>query len=183
MDIKRIPPLVIPYSPVIPGIMSQKRVAGQIYGALGVSGNVSVSTAVINKIYATPFLVLEDETFDRIAIYCNNGAAGNARLGIYANTDGYPSNLILDAGAVDTTDSGSKAISINQALSPGLYWLVALFSGTPGISAHSSSINLLGLSAAGYAYLTTQEYGELPATHPTPAPSTALLPFINLRRA
>lgn len=52
---------------------------------------------------------------------------GVMRLGIYnADSNGLPSSLVLDAGTVASTSTGSKAITISQSLSAGLYYLAAV---------------------------------------------------------
>lgn len=51
--------------------------------------------------------------------------SGTARLAIYSNatnTD-YPGTLLLDAGTVAITSAGVKTITINQALTAGVYWI------------------------------------------------------------
>jgi hypothetical protein len=129
------------------------------------------------------------ESFDRIAIAVATVAAGNARLGIYADNNFKPGALVLDAGAVDTTDAGNKEITINQALQPGLYWLVVLYDATPVVRAPSYSINLLGFgstsigSGSVFGAYTTQAYGALPDPHPTPTMVNATCHGIPLKRA
>jgi len=47
-------------------------------------------------------------------------------LGIYADTQGKPSTLLLDAGTVSATVAGTVyAVTISQSLSAGIYWLAA----------------------------------------------------------
>lgn len=192
MDIKKIPPQVVPYMESIPAIMrgALSRVAGNYYGMLGSGQATSTATVAKDKIYAIPFLVLKEETFNGIAIYVNTGSEGNARLGIYADNGQKPEALVLDAGTVNTSTSGVKAIAINQALSPGLYWLVALFSSTPSVSVCAYHISLLGIGNVSLAhngnvtfYYSTQTYGELPATHPAVDVTTAAPIAIMLKRA
>jgi len=55
-----------------------------------------------------------------------SGFLGTAtvRLGIYADTSGIPSTLVLDAGTVSATAANATyQITINQTLSTGFYWL------------------------------------------------------------
>lgn len=91
------------------------------------------STAVMpanERMIATPFLITRNLTLDRIGIEIT--AAGNAssvvRLGIYGTTgiDYKPGALVLDAGTVPGDGAtGFKEITINQALTAGIYWLGA----------------------------------------------------------
>jgi hypothetical protein len=70
-------------------------------------------------------------TVDRIAV--NIQAAGSAgavvRLGIYESNNGVPGALILDAGTVDATSTGTKTITISQTLAAGYYYLAAVGQG------------------------------------------------------
>ena len=87
------------------------------------TGNV----ASTNVTYYTPVQFSKSVTLDRIAINTNfTGFSGTAlvRLGIFANTNGKPGALILDAGTVAPIAAAtSYAITISQALSAGIYWV------------------------------------------------------------
>jgi hypothetical protein len=192
MDIIKNNPQVIPYSPIIPGIFSRylNRQSGAYYGMLG--GGVSQNTLAVsvNKIYAIPFLVLTTESFNQIQLYVSTGSAGNAYIGIYRNTGNLvPNTLVLDAGTIDTTVTGTKSITINQELTPGLYWLVALFNATPTITSTTNFTNLLGMGSLAIsgngnqcAYVSDQAYGALPDPHPTAVLSPTALTIL-LRRS
>jgi hypothetical protein len=85
-------------------------------------------TATTNTTYYTPFFVPVTTTFDRIAIRSGNTHSGTAsvRLGIYNSSSGKPDTVLLDAGTVSTgTSSATYTITINQQLTPGVYWLAA----------------------------------------------------------
>jgi hypothetical protein len=82
--------------------------------------------SAIDRTNYCPMLVEASRTFDRIAVQVTSAVAGTARLGIYAATSALaPGALVLDAGTVNTGTTGLKAITINQTLSPGVYFLVA----------------------------------------------------------
>jgi len=94
----------------------------------GIGLNAGNGTAVANTTYYTPFFVPVTTTFDRIAIRTGTTFSGTAsvRLGIYNNSGGKPSTVVLDAGTVSATAlSTSYTITISQQLTPGLYWLAA----------------------------------------------------------
>ncbi len=98
---------------------------GEYYVGYMVGNTISISVTV-NRLIAVPLIVSRDMTVDRICIYVQvAGAAGKkARLGIYNNgTNLYPGTLLLDAGEVAIDSTGIKAITINQALTKGVYWL------------------------------------------------------------
>jgi hypothetical protein len=186
-------PQVAPYMDVIPGFLSglNKRVAGYYYGILGGSTFNSTRLLVANYIYALPFIVLKEETFDRITINVTTLVNPSvARLGIYAdNGSGSPGALLLDAGTVDSSTTGVKGIEITQPLVPGLYWLALLANAGITVTAYVSHIDLIGIGSptfiAGNAvYYTPQAYGELPNQHPSVESTTmANVPAISLRRA
>ena len=116
-----------------------------------VNAGLGTIAAVVDTIYAMPFLVGETITADRIAIDVNGiGTATAARLGIYNNGNRIPTTLLLDAGTVDVTLSGFKEITISQALTGGkLYWLVFLQNGTSTIDAvgQPDQISILGINS------------------------------------
>lgn len=65
-------------------------------------------------------------SFDRIACEVTTAGTGTSvmRLGIYADDGGgYPGALLLDAGTIDATSTGSKQITIAVTLTPGVWWL------------------------------------------------------------
>jgi hypothetical protein len=89
---------------------------------------VGTLTMVLNRMWAVPFNVGRQVTLDRIGLEVTvAGTAGNViRLGIYDTQAGLPGNRILDAGTVPGDAIATPEIVINQALSPGLYWLAAV---------------------------------------------------------
>lgn len=161
----------------------------------GPEGARSTVTPVDGSASAVPFWVSSARSFDRIG--CEVTVAGAAssvvRLGIYAdNGSGTPGVLILDAGTVAGDSLGTKEITVSQALSGGLYWLVAVGQGgTPQLRAVVN--NLLGgagvssLAVATGAsprcgYTMTGTSGALPGTF-TSTGQTALPGLVVLRAA
>lgn len=193
MEILKPTANIVPHMPAIPGLFPYvaQRVAGEYYGIMGASITSSSVAVVADKIYSAPFLVLQEETFDRIAINIGTGAVGAARLGIYASaSNSKPGALVLDAGEIaDTSTTGDKEIVIDQTLTPGLYWVVSVFSGTPSVISAANIIHILGLPgtiATGGNSLgsyTGMAYGALPASHPTFASTSRGIPAVCLRRA
>ncbi len=125
-----------------------------------------------NRLYATILVVARDITVDRIAIRITVAGAANtdARLGIFNNgTNLYPGSLLLDAGTVDVDSIGVKAITINQALAKGIYWLAVVSDGTPTLRAghvfYGLGVMPLGVSnfenANTYWYVS-HTFGALP---------------------
>lgn len=123
-----------------------------------------------------PFIVPTDMTVDTIGceVVTTPGSAGSVvRLGIYDDVDGVPTNLILDAGTVDTTTTGVKTISISQALSAGVVWCCAVPQGTPGTDPTLRIISISGgqmryatavVNQTRYSYGVNGITGALPST-------------------
>jgi hypothetical protein len=145
-------------------------------------GSVSIAKSTM---HALPFLVPTDTTYDRIAVICTSPQASTTyRLGIYADSNGYPGSLILDAGTVATTTSGERSITISQALTAGQYWLAGVAQGTgtnPGVSGqtvnwlfHTSqtltNLNSVGSGGAGLVY----QLGSISASLPSPFTAGAI---------
>lgn len=101
----------------------------------GVSSPDMVTAAVtVDTFDAIPFYTPVTQSFDRIAVGVTvAGAAGTrVRMGVYANLEFiYPGALILDAGEVAVDVTGERFLPITLTLTPGLYWLVHGFNGTP----------------------------------------------------
>jgi hypothetical protein len=85
--------------------------------------------------HASPLVLLTAGTVDRIGVRSGNvGSAGSViRLGIYSdNGNLYPGALLLDAGTVSGESANSDLeITISQALTAGVYWLVVVQQGAP----------------------------------------------------
>ncbi len=109
-----------------------------------VSGNTALAA---NTLYGSPFLAARDITVDRILLNVTTAAAGKSiRMGIYKadGTNLYPGSLLLDAGTVATDTTGVKLITINQALTKGLYFLAHVSDGTPSIKGVEPALSPLG---------------------------------------
>jgi hypothetical protein len=149
--------------------------APEIWYSSPSTGTALTATAIVaNTLYAMPFVVPKSITLDRISIRVTSLSSGNARLGIYADGGNiYPGSLVLDAGIVSTGSTGVKTITISQALTPGMYWLVLVGSSTPTIRcfAIAGMIPMLGLdngmgTAPGLYYSVAFSYAALPASYP-----------------
>lgn len=104
-----------------------------------------------------PFEVAEGRAFDQIGLQMHwSGPQADTvvRLGIYANDDGDPGALVVDAGTVDTSTTGTKAITIAETLPPGLYWLCAAHqgvgTGTVVMVGAAGSLSPVPVPSAGY---------------------------------
>ena len=127
---------------------------------------------------AVVFPVPKMITLDRIAIRIGASSSTSfVRLGIYNNGDNmYPGSLLFDAGAVACTPVYVRSIVINQQLTPGLYWLVSLFSVAWAGSAwgvlDDGAFSILGIdlpnapTGASFAWSVAQAYGALPDPFP-----------------
>ena len=146
-----------------------------------------------NILYVTPIAITKRTTFTRIGIQVSTaGAAGaNIRLGIYNNsTNHQPGTLVLDAGEIDASTTGTKEITISQSLRPGLYWLAAANELAPSVNGYGVTdiIPILGYDTANarIARLTRAfTYAVLPADESaaTYTQGTAASPIIWLRVA
>lgn len=144
---------------------------GQANAATGIPNTTSTQTA--NRLYFVPFVVPKTQTYTKIIIAVGTSNAGNARLGIYNDTDGVPSTLVVDGGTVSTGTTGEKTVTISQSLTAGVYWLACVFdTGGAGSSVYvlntSGTNGILGISGFGgaaYGHLYhSHTYGALPST-------------------
>lgn len=109
------------------------------YAGLVTSGSGFVTG--LGTAYLTPFFVTKTTTYTKIAVRVLSGASAGrtARLGIYGTTNGLPDALILDAGTVDCSTTGSKSITINQTLTPAVYFLATVPQGSSAGQAFRSA--------------------------------------------
>lgn len=137
-----------------------------------IKGNSDTTLALsANRLYFLPIIISATQTFTRISINVTTLSAGNARLGIFNDTSGAPSTLVLDAGTVSTTTTGLKEVTISQSVSAGVYWLGFVCDATPTVSSFSYTNNnviaLLGVSGFGgqpYHHIYKSfTYGALPS--------------------
>jgi hypothetical protein len=106
------------------------------------ASNSSVN-ATLDLAYYSPIWIFETGSFDRIA--CRTGGtfsgSGVMRLGIYSNNNGQPGTLVLDAGTVSPTAANTNyEITIDQSLSPGLYWLCTVSQTNASTNNYSSML-------------------------------------------
>lgn len=138
-------------------------------------GTSTTQLSVDGQVRAAPILIVDSITVDRITCEVTTAVAATAvRLGIYSDSvtrPGYPGALVLDAGTVDSTSTGVKEITISQALSPGVYWLVGVAQGgAPTLRGDNAPFLPLGgygesnASTAKRCWIQTGVAGALPAT-------------------
>jgi hypothetical protein len=108
----------------------------------------------------SPLMLPVNNTPDRLGIEVTSaGSAGSVhRLGIWADNNGVPGTLLLDAGVVATDTIGIKEITISQALSANtLYWAGVAQQGAPATraSVRISYSNQLVLNGTNPTYTVT----------------------------
>lgn len=130
-----------------------------------------------DRLFARPFLVVARRAFDRIGVNITvaAGASGVLRMGIYADGGGVPGALIVDAGTVSATATGTVEITIAQTLDPGLYWLALVEQGsaTGGtVTAYSAA----AIPTSAWSQVATTPPTSLGFTHPYKASVSGALP-------
>ena len=106
---------------------TSKRIAGKYYNSdISCWGTTANTGTGVDTLCATPFIVSERTSFDRIAIDVNTAQLGSLlRIGIYyddASTH-YPSTLLYGSAALSGGVAGKVEEIIAITLEPGLYWL------------------------------------------------------------
>lgn len=149
-------------------------------------------TLSADTLYATIFFVGASTTFTRIGVNVTTLAGGSSiRLGIYNVADGRLSSLVLDAGTVSSASTGEKEATISQALSPGIYALVAVSNGTPDLRTQAlpgSSpwaafvFQQASISGSAHGLSGSFTYGTLPSTGPSLSNDTNSTPLMWLRK-
>lgn len=104
--------------------------SGQLYGVP--FGHVSADVVLAaNTLVAAPLVVPNSCIFNSIGILSVAGAPGNSiRVGIYADNNGVPGALLLDAGSLAATAADTFVqAAITFTAAPGVYWLAAALHG------------------------------------------------------
>lgn len=137
------------------------------------TGSDTFASGSLNRLYFHYLVVDQTTTFDRAVIEVTAfAAASGVRVGIYTNTTGgfSPSNLVAELGTFDTTANGYPTLTINQTLTPGVYWLAFVAQGgTPSLRTCTvSRVPFLGDSStsasASIGYYQSSVTGALPAS-------------------
>lgn len=176
---------------------SAMRVRGSTYDRYHTSSKFAFSFTTValtaNRLYATPLLIGENMTLDRIGISISTTSSGStsvARLGIYnSNSNHLPSTLVADFGTITTSATTNlTTIAINQTLTPGLYFMALLSNATDTVRAIPTTgfDSIFGygnnptLNVAGQFY-QAQTYGALPSSFTASTFSVAAVPAIFYR--
>lgn len=154
----------------------------------------SNSVLTLDRMHCVPIYVSNPGVYDRIAIrvQANATVSSVVRLGLYADNNGVPGDLILDAGTVDASSLGAKDLTINVTLPIGWVWLTSVVQGVqgPGIMRFLNTTPRIPVTDAlntiaqvAVCYIRDSVSGALP----TPAGVTGVLiasaPAIVLRKA
>ena len=133
------------------------------------------SPIVANIIYATPIFVPKRTTIDGIAACVTTGSAGAARLGLYFEENGIPTDLVIDAGTIDTTSISDNLVATisDTTIEAGWYFATWVSNSTPNVRVATSLMipSLMGQTnmtggSRGILY-GAHTYGALPATFPS----------------
>lgn len=163
------------------------------YSGPTLSYSTSTAAIVANQLYGLPFVVPKHGTYDRIAIHVTVGVAGNCRIGIYKDNNGYPGALILDSGLLAVGVAGAVEGVIAQVLPAGWYWLALVCEVAPTVRHQLCSYDTAPQELGWNAVTDISTYGGLRgafafAALPNPYPPGHLpwnntsFPKITLRR-
>jgi hypothetical protein len=122
-------------------------------------GNLTVA---INRLYLTPYVFDTPMRINAIAQYIRNTVGGaTARIGLYnANKQlserpgaaGYDTfyTRLVDLGTVDVSSPGLKALSCNELVLKGVYFVGSVYSGAVSVMANTTNNIDVGLSWNNY---------------------------------
>lgn len=100
-------------------------VSGQY--ATPLRGSNGVSAPSQNTLFLTQLPLSRGCVLSSIGVEVTTLAASSSvRLGIYADSGGFPGALILDAGTVATTATGAAEAAISQVVSAPAVWLAVV---------------------------------------------------------
>ena len=115
------------YDTAVKPLAQYPYVTGRYYSTLYAATRATTTAASTGVTYYAPIYIRETRSFAKIGIITAASFSGTAsmRLGIYnSNASGAPSTVFLDAGTVAPTAASTEySITVNTALTPGLYFL------------------------------------------------------------
>jgi len=150
-------------------------VSGRYYETFNV-GLPSTSLPTANTMYAVPFYCREPTTFTKLAFRTTGTVAGNYEIGVYNNSNGQPSTLLVDGGSHAVASNQINSVTgLTINLNVGWYWLVIAFSSASNIYYTTSTTELswlLGLTdpTVGALCITgawTYSAGHFPTNFPS----------------
>ena len=127
-------------------------VTGKYLAGSTIANPSSETAEIADRLTAGPFLLRQDTIVDRIGVHVlTSQVSASTRLGIYESlANGLPGALILDAGTVDTSITGFKEITINQALLGSRYYWTAFVQSVSNVGLRSRQSGVsLGYSGGG----------------------------------
>ena len=168
--------------PVSDAYMGYRRVGGGRYHLAGTVAAVQDNTrnfaVTADKLYALPFLVTKTVRVNRLATYTQSGETGNGRMGVYhSGQDVIPTRLVKGSGSVAVGSTANyHDFDPPFSLHRGLYWIVAVFSGTPTMHripyeqgvAWEILGRTIGISTAfSIGWEATHSFAALPVVYPS----------------
>ena len=183
------------YDTAVKPLAQYPYVTGRYYSTLYAATRATTTAIAAGITYYAPIYIRETRSFAKIGLFTSGTFSGTAsmRIGIYnSNASGAPSTVFLDAGTVAPTAASTEySITVNTALTPGLYWLAmnTITAATTNIIlSHASQSGQLpydlglttvnGSSPLGYSQ--TVNAASSFATAVSPAYSLAYAPYIFL---
>lgn len=102
------------------------RKSGRYYCGQETAYLLSTVAAPRDILYAYPFIVPIQQSFDRLSVAVTTGQTGGiGELALYEdNGSVYPGDLVVESAELDFSSAGVKEQVISETLDPGLYWLV-----------------------------------------------------------
>ncbi|MEH1777085.1 hypothetical protein [Nostoc sp.] len=140
----------------------------------------SVGVLTTNTITYVPFRIDRNINIDRIAISCAGVVTGGvARIGLYTNNNGFPSNLLLDTGDIAAASAGIKEAIVSLGVNADWYWFAGATSTPPNLyccTAFAGSSYILGQTAPSSAspVVAIRQTGFTYGAFPSSAPISSL---------
>lgn len=123
-------------------------------GGTGTSGQTIDPTYVNFSLIFVPQSTFVDQIICEIK---DTGTNRFAKMGLWADSNGFPANVVIDSGAFSTSTSGVKTIAISSTqLIAGMYWAGIFVSAATSIECANGGL-ALPLVATQYGVNTSRE--------------------------
>ncbi|MCA9036302.1 MAG: hypothetical protein KDA91_14300 [Planctomycetaceae bacterium] len=146
------------------GQAARAYVSGKVYWGSTHTGNSSSLLLSARRLYFYPLYLRASHLWSEALVFVQTtGTAGHdPRIGLYADAGDVPGELVSDWGRPNCTLAGERAVTVNETISAGLYWLCLAaydsgsgprLSGITGAILHGPEVGVFGAGQIGLGYL------------------------------
>lgn len=171
------------------GIHLQRNIPSGGYGNLYVTySSFTTTVASANRLHLMPFIPNQTLTIQNLSINVSTlFATGLAKILIYSDVSGVPTNKLYESSDLDCSTTGIKTATTSFTFNAGTtYWLGMISNNSTNVFTHYNQANVLSFtigafSAVTYAFLSTT-FASIPSTLPSLSYTSGNIPAVTIQR-